>query len=130
MATKKKEDIAEAIKTANKALMGDLKTGDAKAAAARYTKAAKLLPANAPVQKGQAAIRRFWQGVIDMGVRGGTLRTVDLEIHGTTVNELGAYTLKDIDGNKLDTGKYVVIWKKQGRAWKLHWDMFSTNNPA
>ena len=59
-----------------------------------------------------------------------TLRTVELEIHGTTVNELGAYTLKDINGKKLDAGKYVVIWKKEGRAWKLHWDMFSTNNPA
>jgi len=130
MATKKNDAVAAAIKAANKGLMDDLKAGDAKAAAARYTKSAKLLPANAPVQKGHAAIRRFWQGVIDAGIRGGTLRTVDLEVHGSTVNELGAYTLKDINGNKLDTGKYVVIWKKEGRAWKLHWDMFSTNNPA
>jgi len=130
MATKKKEDVAGAIKAANKALCDTLKAGDAKASAALYTKTAKLCPANAPVHKGHAAIRRFWQGAMDMGIRGGTLRTVDIEVHGTTVNELGSYTLKDINGNKLDVGKYVVIWKKERGKWKLHWDIFNSNNPA
>ena len=96
-----------------------LKAGDAKASAACYTKTAKVLPANAPVQKGHNAIRKFWQGAMDMGIRGATLRTVDLEVHGTTANELGAYTLKDLKGNKLDTGKYIVIWKKELREGAL-----------
>lgn len=130
MATKKKEDVAAAIKAGNKALAATIAAGDAKAAAACYTKTAKLLPANLPVQKGQAAIGRFWKGAIEMGIRGVQLRTVDLDVHGTTANELGSYTLKDAKGNKLDTGKYVVIWKKERGNWKLHWDMFSTNNPA
>jgi len=130
MATKKKQDVGAAIKAANKVLASTIKVGDPKAAAACYTKTAKLLPANAPLQKGHAAIQRFWRGAMDMGIRGLTLRTVDIEVHGTTANELGAYTLKDIKGNKLDTGKYVVIWKKEGGAWKLHWDIFNSNNPA
>jgi len=130
MATKKKEDVAAAIKAGNKALGAAIKAGDGKAAAACYTKTAKLLPSNAPVQKGHGAIARFWQAAMDAGVRGATLRTVDLEVHGTTANELGAYTLKDINGNKLDTGKYVVIWKKERGNWKLHWDIFNSNNPA
>lgn len=130
MATKKKEDVGEAIKVANKALAAALKAGDAKAVAGKYTKTAKLLPANAPVHKGTAAIARFWKGAMDMGIRGAVLRTVDLEVHGTTANELGAYTLKDAKGNKLDSGKYVVIWKKERGDWKLHWDIFNSNNPA
>jgi ketosteroid isomerase-like protein len=130
MATRKKEDVAAAIKAANKALGAALATGDAKAVAAKYTKTAKLLAANVPVQKGHAAIARFWQGAIDMGVSGAQLRTVDLDVHGNTANELGAYILKDAKGNKLDQGKYVVIWKKERGNWKLHWDIFNTNNPA
>ena len=130
MASKKKEDIAGAIKAANKALGATFKAGDAKAAAALYTKTAKLLPANAPLHKGHAAIARFWQGAMDMGIRGISLRTTDLEVHGTTVNELGAYTLKDIKGKKIDNGKYVVIWKKERGTWKLHWDIFNSNNAA
>ena len=130
MATKKKEDVGAAIKAANKVLAATFKAGDATASAACYTKTAKVLPANAPVQKGHNAIRKFWQGAMDMGIRGATLRTVNLEVHGTTANELGAYTLKDLKGNKLDTGKYVVIWKKERGKWKLHWDIFNSNNPA
>jgi ketosteroid isomerase-like protein len=130
MATAKKEDVSAAIKAGNAAIGAMLKTGDAKGIAGKYTKTAKLLPPNAPVQKGHAAIARYWQGAIDMGVAGATLRSVDVDIHGTTANELGTYTLKDAKGTKLDTGKYIVIWKKEGGAWKLHWDMFSSNNPA
>jgi ketosteroid isomerase-like protein len=127
MATAVKEDVNAAIKAGNAALAATIKAGDAKAAADKYTKTAKLLPPNVPVQKGQAAIRRYWQGAIDMGIAGVSLRTVDLDVHGATANELGAYVLKDAKGNKLDAGKYIVIWKKEGGAWKLHWDMFSSN---
>ena len=38
--------------------------------------------------------------------------------------------MKDAKGAKLDNGKYIVVWKKERGRWKLHWDMFSTNNPA
>ena len=84
MATRKKEDVAAAIKAGNKALGAAIAAGDSKAAAALYTKGAKLLPANAPVQKGHAAIARFWKGAIEMGIRGVQLRTVDLDVHGST----------------------------------------------
>ena len=130
MAIKKKEDVAAAIKAAKKALGTALAAGDAKAAATQYTKTTKVLPANAPVQKGRAAVARFWQGAIDMGIKGLQLRTVDLDVHGSTANELGAYTLKDAEGNMVENGKYVIIWKKERGAWKLHWDIFNTNSPA
>jgi len=130
MATKNNEDVAGAIKAANKALGVAIAAGDAKAVAAKYTKTAKLLPTNAPVQKGSAAIKRYWQGAIDMGIAGVRLRTVDLDVHGNTANELGAYILTDAKGKQLDNGKYVVIWKKERGDWKLHWDIFNTNNPA
>lgn len=130
MATKKREDVGAAVKAANKALGAAIKAGDAKGAAAKYSKTGKLLPPNAPTQKTSAAIARYWQGAIDMGISGVALRTVELEVFGTTANERGAYTLKDAKGNTLDKGKYVVIWKKERGNWKLHWDMFSSDNAA
>jgi len=125
-----KEDVVAAIKAANAAIGAMVKTRDAKGIAARYTKTAKLLPPNMPVQKGYPAIGRFWQTMLDMGISGLALRTGEVDVHGTTANEFGTYTLKDAKGTKLDSGKYIVIWKKEGGAWKLHWDMFSSNNPA
>ena len=26
--------------------------------------------------------------------------------------------------------KYVVIWKREGKNWKLHRDIFNSDNPA
>lgn len=130
MATKKKPDLKSAIRAANKALGAAIATGDGKAAAACYTKSARLLPPNAPQHKGLAAIARFWQGAIDSGIRTAALRTIEVEGHGTTAVETGAYTLKGARGKKLDDGKYVVVWKREGGDWKLHWDIFNSNNPA
>lgn len=130
MATKKKNDVGAAIRAANKALGATIAAGDAKGAAACYTKSARLLPPNAPQHKGHAAIARFWQGAIDMGVKKATLRTIEIDAHGTTAIETGAYTLNGARGKKLDNGKYVVVWKRERGDWKLHWDMFNSNNPA
>lgn len=130
MATKKKPDLKAAIRAANKTLGANIADGDAKGAAACYTKTARLLPPNAPQHKGHAAIARFWKGAIDSGVRQAALRTIEVEGHGTTAVETGAYTLKGARGKKLDEGKYVVVWKRERGEWKLHWDIFNSNNPA
>ena len=122
--------LIAAIKAGNKNLCATFAAGDMKAVAACYTKDARVLPANAPAYTGHTAIARFWTGAYDMGVKGVALRTVEVESYGTTANEYGAYTLKGADGKKLDNGKYVVVWKQQRGKWKLHWDIFNSNNAA
>ena len=130
MASKKNDEVAAAIRAQNKALGAAIGSGDGKAAAATYTKSAKLLPPNASTQKGHAAIERYLRGAHEMGVHHASLRTSELEVHGTTATEIGTYTFKDAKGKKLDNGKYVVVWKKERGTWRLHWDIFNSNNPA
>ena len=85
------------------------------------------MPQGAPTQSGNK-ITSFWNGAKDMGIRGCTLRTIDVDVQGTTAIEYGAYTLKGARGKKLDNGTYVVVWKKERGEWRLHWDIFNTNN--
>jgi ketosteroid isomerase-like protein len=127
MATTKKTDISAAIKAANKSLGAALAAGDAAGMAGKYTKTGVLMPPNAPACKGARAIAGFWKGAIGMGVKAVNLRSISVEQHGTTANEYGAYTLKDGKGATLDAGKYVVVWKREGKDWKLHWDIFNSN---
>ena len=127
MATKK-SDIGADIKAANAALGKLIASGDAAGAAACYTKTAILMPTGMKPQKGHKAIKAFWAGAVAMGVKKAALRTVSVEAHGTTAIEYGAYTLKGEKGAVLDVGKYVVVWKKEGKTWKLHLDIFNTNN--
>ena len=115
------------IKANNKALGAAVAKGDAVAVGKMYTKTAKLLAPNTGLLKGTKAITGFWQGAINAGIKGAVLKTQEVEKLGTTAVEVGAYTLLGEGGAKLDEGKYLVVWKKDGREWKLHRDVFNTN---
>ena len=82
-------DIRPQIESANAQFVTAFKRGDATAMANLYTAAAQLLPANSDFVRGTAAIRTFWQSVIDMGLKGASLETIELEAHGDTVSKLG-----------------------------------------
>ncbi|MEX2481766.1 MAG: DUF4440 domain-containing protein [Gammaproteobacteria bacterium] len=129
MATATKKDITETIKDANKHLMKAFASGDAKAVADCYTKTAVLMPPNMKSCKGKQ-IQAFWEGAMGMGVKSVSLRTGSVEQHGTTAIETGVVTLKGAQGAVLDQAKYLVVWKREDRAWKLHYDIFNSNNPA
>lgn len=123
------EDVRAAIEAGNKLFQDAAARGDGAALAALYTADGKLLPANSDFVAGTAAIQKFWQGVLESGIRGATLTTVEVEGHGTVAHEVGQYELRDQAGKVLDKGKYVVIWKKVGAQWKLHRDIWTTSLP-
>jgi uncharacterized protein (TIGR02246 family) len=124
----------QGITATNNQFRDALRRGDAAGCAAVYTDNAKLLPSNSPMLSGKPAIQAFWQEAMNMGLRGATLTTAELEDKGDTLIDVGAYTL-DLQppGGQAtkDEGKYVVIWKRQADGtWKIHVDMFNTNLPA
>lgn len=129
MATAKNDPTA-AIKAANKNLSAGMAAGDPKAMAACYTKDAVLMPPNSKAFKGHTQIAKFWQGAMDMGIKSVTLTTKTVDPQGRTALEYGNATLKGARGKVLDKAKYVVVWKREGKDWKLHWDIFNSNNPA
>lgn len=121
-----REGIAAAIARFGEAL----RDRDAAAITACYTPDAQLLPANADAIAGTEAITAFWRGVIDMGIAGGRLETLEVESLGDTAVEVGRYTLTVADGAAADDGKYIVIWHRHGGSWKLHRDIWTTSRPA
>lgn len=123
----KKLTTKDAVKAANKVLMAHLAAGNAAAVAACYSKKAVLLPPGAPAQKGAKNIAGFWAGAIAQGVKSAVLKTQEVDELGTTAIECGAFTLKGDGGAVLGVGKYIVVWKKEGGAWKLHRDIFNAD---
>jgi uncharacterized protein (TIGR02246 family) len=123
-------DIRPQIESANVQFVSALKRGDAAAMANLYTSAAQLLPANSDFVRGTAAIRTFWQSVVDMGLKGASLETIEVEGHGDTAIEVGRYRLLAADDAVADQGKYVVVWKNDNGTWKLHRDIWTTSQPA
>ena len=90
----------------------------------------QVFPPNSDILNGAASIKAFWQGVFDMGLKEAALETVELDAQGDTAIEVGRYILKADGGAVADQGKYIVIWKHSGGTWKVHRDIWNTNQPA
>jgi ketosteroid isomerase-like protein len=97
--------------------------------AALYTEDALLLPPGADFISGRQAIQAFWQAVMNSGVRGVQLETVELAHYGQALQEIGRYTLTGAGGQVLDRGKYIVIWRHDGPDWQIHRDIFNSSLP-
>jgi uncharacterized protein (TIGR02246 family) len=130
MAQATSTEIRTAILAVNSTFVAAFGRGDAAGVAALYTENGQLLPSNSDVITGKPAIQAFWQSVMDMGVKGGTLETVEVEGTGDTAHEVGRYTLLAEGGQVIDTGKYVVIWHQEAGQWKLHRDIWNSSRPA
>ena len=120
-------DTRSAIVAANAEFEAAAAKGDGNAIATLYTSDAQVLPPGSPAIKGAAAIAKFFQGVLDSGVAGVGLKTLEVHGHGTTVTEVGEYEMRDKAGKAIDHGKYLVIWHKQAGHWHLHRDIFNTS---
>lgn len=120
----------EQIVAANARFIAAFRAGDAAGVAACYTTDAQLLPANSDVVAGTDAIAGFWNGAMSMGIADVRLETIEVEAQGDLAVEQGRYTLSGADGGTLDEGKYLVVWHRDGRGWKLHRDIWTTSRPA
>ncbi len=128
------EQVRIAIEQANTKFSEALSRGDAAGLAAMYTDDATLLPFETEMIKGKPGIEAYWNGAIQMGVKGVVLTTVDLGGGGEFVYEVGTaiMTVQPEGMEPMEMpAKYVVVWKKTADgAWKLHVDIFNTNVPT
>ncbi len=95
-----------------------------------YATDAELYPPNSDVVKGNTAIGPFWKGGFDAGIKTVSLETVTADAAGDQVIETGRYKLTAADGAAIDSGKYIVIWKKEKGDWKLYRDIWNTSMAA
>ncbi len=121
------DDVRSAIEAANKKWEAAASRGDGAEVATLYTTDAELLPSQSDFVRGTQAIAQFWQAVFDSGVKGVSLTTLEVEGCGNTAHEVGKLEIRGADGKVLDRGKYIVVWKKEGDAWKLHRDIWTTS---
>src|SRR5271156_5778984 len=74
---------------------------------------ARILPPGADLVQGRAQIKGFWlQAITGLGVTAATLATVNAEIAGDGVIEIGRASLT-LDGGQTVAVKYVVQWKQE-----------------
>ena len=111
-----------------------VKAKDAAAIAALYTEDGAVMPPNAPIGKGRAAIQKTWASM--MATPGFDLNFVPDQIivssSGDMALDRGTYKLAIAPNGtaQTDSGKYVVVWRKIGSEWKAAADIFNSDLPA
>jgi uncharacterized protein (TIGR02246 family) len=125
-------DMRPAIDAANRRFVEAYNRGDVAGAVAVYTEEATILPPGSPRVTGRAAIRQFWQGVRDSGVRAVALQTDDLEVSasGEMAREIGTATLTiggEGGAEQTAIAKFVVVWKREDSDWRWHTDIWNTD---
>jgi uncharacterized protein (TIGR02246 family) len=111
-----------------------VKAKDAAAIAALYTEDGAVMPPNAPIGKGRAAIQQTWASMMqtpgfDLTI---TPEQILVSSSGDMALDRGTYSLKVTPSGttQTDTGKYVLVWRKIGGEWKAAADIFNSDLPA
>jgi uncharacterized protein (TIGR02246 family) len=100
--------------------------GDFAGVASLYTDDATAFPPGSGMVKGRAAIAAMWKGMAEQ-VSDPKVTTIDVKRLGRfAAREIGTFSLKTNDPTPQEvTGKYVVVWEKVGRDWKLAADIWN-----
>ncbi len=99
-----------------------------------YDEDVVLMVPGAPLVKGAAALRAYYEGVIAAGVSKAEMRIRQVEALGDAVAEVGEYRMKlePPDGEPFeDVGKYLVVCRRDGEGRLRFWlDMFHSDGAA
>ena len=83
--------------------------------------------------KGRPNIQAWFQKQMDAGAITLKLQPVESRISGDLAFEMGTFTfgMKPKTGPPAnDTGKYIVVLRKEGNDWKISHDIFNSDLPA
>jgi ketosteroid isomerase-like protein len=109
------------IDSINTKFSEQIMNGDSVALASHYAPDAELLFSNSEPIKGKDIVTA-WGSMIRSGIRNMTFTTTDLTGCDDFLIETGYFEIKEND-NKVNKGKYVVVWKQQNGEWKLYRDI-------
>ena len=122
------QSTPEAIEAASQRWEEAYNARDAAGITSLYAADAVVMPPNAEPIEGREAIHSFWQTVLEenAGVTG-QLETVEVHDMGEVAVEVGSYVDTGPDGEHVDHGKYVALWKKVDGEWKIIRDIFNSS---
>ncbi len=122
------DPLREAIDAGNYFFLKAFDARDAEAIAELYTEDGRVIAPGAPPAAGRAAIAAFWTGAMQ-DTKSVRLETLAVEAAGELALEEGVAHLTANDGSE-SAARYLVVWKRVGRRWHLHRDIWNAGPPG
>jgi ketosteroid isomerase-like protein len=125
--------LKDEIQAAQDSLAQAFIARDAVRGAALYSRDARLMPDGVPTCTGQNAVCDFFGQAIEEGIVSARFTTQDVEGDATQAVEIGRYELFAAhpggDRIRVDDGRYLVVWRKEGDSWRIWRHMFNRYQP-
>lgn len=121
------------VENGEKLWLGAFNAGDASGVTALYGQDGRLLPPNAEIVAGRAAIEPFLQGFLDTGAK---LSFDLIQVYETAdvCTAVGRYEMTfpaGGEGPERDLGKFIEVWVRQADgSWLIEDDIFNSDLPA
>lgn len=89
-----------------------------------------ILAPGTPALCGQKGLLLFYRAAYKTGMRNIVFTTGNwYGYNGEYVTEQATYQQFDAENNPIGTGKYLVVWQKLARGWRMLRDMFNIDAP-
>lgn len=123
------DEATKAIAESNAIYFEAFAQGDSSLFIDRYAEDCCILaPDTEPLCGPIAPLEFFRIAYHEIGLRNGKFITTAIYGDGLEfVTEEGRWQSIDINGKQFDDGKFLVLWKKTPRGWKMFRDAFSSN---
>lgn len=103
--------------------------GETEKLVACYTKDGKILPGNSDVRTGPEALRQWWAVREGVTILRHKITPLEIRVTGKYAHDHGYYEgeTMNAEGEKFPfKGKYVIVWQKVGKVWKIYLDMWNS----
>ncbi len=103
--------------------------GDAAAMTALYTSDAVLFPEQSAPIEGHQAIRRYWTQGPGRRITRHVITPARITVDGGHAYDHGVFEIAgERDGKPWGPfrGKYVVVWRREAGAWRMHLDIWNS----
>ena len=123
------EEAKKAIAESNAVYFQAFSKGDSSIFINRYAEDCCIMAPGLPAVCGKNAALEFFRiAYYKIGLRNGKFITTDVFGDGKEyVTEVGQWQSFDGNNQLFDDGKFLVLWKKTPKGWKMFRDSFSSN---
>jgi ketosteroid isomerase-like protein len=123
------EEARQAIAESNAVYFQAFAKGDSSIFIDRYAEDCCIMAPESPALCGPTAPLDFFRAAYyQFGLRNGKFITTNIFGDGKDfVTEEGLWQSFDVNNHLFDDGKFLVLWKKTSRGWKMFRDSFSSN---
>lgn len=93
-----------------------------------YTIDGKIFPNNVDIIEGRDMIKEYWRLPEGVTTTYHKITPVEIKIIGKEAYDYGYYegTTRRANGEEVSwRGKYVIVWKKIGKDWKIYLDIWN-----